>query len=182
VRRGLARAAEFSVDRYRVHWAGAVAETLRWLPNRTFTHKVRPASGAKTAAQLRLTGLDKEARVMPDQYVVRSGAPLIGPGLAWFRRNLTSHLREPYLDPMMRRQEKFNRRVVESLTALAAAQAGSEKPVDPAGARLVALEERCALLAAEVIRLQSELEALRHKAEAVALSAPSIDSSHESVP
>ncbi len=161
VRRGLARAAEFSVERFRVNWADAVAETLRWLPNRTFTRYTRPANGAKTAVQLRLAGLDKEAKVMPEQYVVRSGVPLVGPGLAWFRRNLTSHLREPYLDPMMRRQEKFNRRVVESLAALAGAQAEGAAAGEAERSRLAALEAQCGELAAQVARLQRELDQLR---------------------
>jgi hypothetical protein len=47
------------------------------------------------------------------EYVVRSGVPLVGPLIAWLRRNLTSHLREPYLDPIVERQVTFNQRVAE---------------------------------------------------------------------
>jgi hypothetical protein len=41
-------------------------------------------------------------------YVVRSRLPLV----AWLRRNLTSHLREPYLDPIIERQVAFNQDVL----------------------------------------------------------------------
>ena len=35
--------------------------------------------------------------------------------IVWLRRNLTSHLREPYLDPTLRRQERFNWLVVQTM-------------------------------------------------------------------
>jgi len=59
-----------------------------------------------------------QADVMLRGYTVRSQAPLVGRLIAWIRRNLTSHLREPYLDPMIERQVAFNRAVVQSLAAL----------------------------------------------------------------
>ena len=49
------------------------------------------------------------------EYEVRSGVPLVGSLIVWLRRNLTSHLREPYLDPIVERQVTFNRRVAEWL-------------------------------------------------------------------
>lgn len=52
---------------------------------------------------------------MPD-YQVRSGAPYgLGRLIVWLRRNLTSHLREPYLDPIIARQEQFNRQLLDTL-------------------------------------------------------------------
>jgi hypothetical protein len=51
---------------------------------------------------------------MPD-YQVRSGAPLIGGLIASARRNLTSHLREPYLDTIVERQEAFNKLLLDAL-------------------------------------------------------------------
>jgi len=53
-----------------------------------------------------------QADVMQRDYVVRSQIPLLGGLLAWVRRNLTSHLREPYLDPTLERQVAFNRTVI----------------------------------------------------------------------
>jgi glycosyltransferase involved in cell wall biosynthesis len=62
-----------------------------------------------------LAALRQSAQVgMPD-YMVRSGAPVVGPLIAWLRRTLTSHLREPYLDPIIARQEQFNRQVLDVL-------------------------------------------------------------------
>ncbi len=52
---------------------------------------------------------------MIQPYTVRSGIPVIGPLVAWLRRNLTSHLREPYLDPTLRRQDRFNWLVVQAM-------------------------------------------------------------------
>jgi hypothetical protein len=46
---------------------------------------------------------------------VRSNAPLVGRLIAWVRRNVTSHLREPYLDPTLERQVAFNRQLIQVL-------------------------------------------------------------------
>jgi hypothetical protein len=83
-------------------------------------------------------------------YVVRSAAPLVGPLIAWTRRNLTSHLREPYLDPTLRRQETFNLLVVHVLrqvSRLLDQRQPAVPAMDPAvnetiDARLRQLEER----------------------------------------
>ncbi len=66
--------------------------------------------GAQQIAALR-----RGAQVGDPGYVVRSGAPVVGPLVAWLRRTLTSHLREPYLDPIVARQEQFNRQVLDVL-------------------------------------------------------------------
>ena len=52
--------------------------------------------------------LRRMAQVGMPGYTVQSRLPLIGRLIAWVRRQLTSHLREPYLDPMINRQETFN--------------------------------------------------------------------------
>jgi hypothetical protein len=51
---------------------------------------------------------------MPD-YAVGSRLPFLGHFVAWARKQLTSHLREPYLDPIIERQEQFNAGMVETL-------------------------------------------------------------------
>lgn len=48
-------------------------------------------------------------------YEVRSHVPFVGRLIAWVRRHLTSHLKEPYLDPIVERQEHFNRELVQTL-------------------------------------------------------------------
>lgn len=61
---------------------------------------------ASLAARLDLA--ERSAEVMQRDYRVRSKLPVAGPLVAWVRRNLTSHLREPYLDPALERQVKLN--------------------------------------------------------------------------
>jgi hypothetical protein len=51
------------------------------------------------------------ADVAMRDYVARSRLPVIGPLVAWLRRNLTSHLREPYLDLIVEQQVAFNQEV-----------------------------------------------------------------------
>ena len=51
------------------------------------------------------------ADVAMRDYAVHSRLPIVGPLVAWLRRNLTSHLREPYFDPIVERQVAFNREV-----------------------------------------------------------------------
>jgi hypothetical protein len=65
---------------------------------------------ASLAARLDL--MERSADIMLRDYRVRSGLPVVGPLVAWIRRNLTSHLREPYLDPTLERQVKLNREVI----------------------------------------------------------------------
>jgi glycosyltransferase involved in cell wall biosynthesis len=122
VQRGLARSKEFSLEQYEAGWHKIIAEATAWLPEQATFHKrlVLSASPQRAAAVAQtqaaeLERLEKAADVMQRGYVVRSNAPLVGPLLAWLRRNLTSHLREPYLDPTLERQVAFNREVVNTL-------------------------------------------------------------------
>ena len=71
---------------------------------------------------------------------------MIGPAIAWLRRNLTSHLREPYLDPMIERQVAQNRRLAEWLGR--------------AGGALAVSARRQANLEARIRALEAQLEAL----------------------
>jgi len=48
-------------------------------------------------------------------YQIKSKKPLFGPLITWVRRNLTSHLKEPYIDQMAGRQTSFNLLVVRCL-------------------------------------------------------------------
>lgn len=51
-------------------------------------------------------------------YQIKSKKPLFGPLIAWARRNLTSHLKEPYIDQMAGRQTAFNLLIVRLLRRL----------------------------------------------------------------
>ena len=51
-------------------------------------------------------------------YIVRSDKPVVGSFIVWARRNLTSHLKEPYLDPIIDRQVHVNRRLAWDLKSL----------------------------------------------------------------
>lgn len=70
-------------------------------------------------SQDHLRELSKRADVILRGYQVRSSLPLVGKPLAWLRRNATSHLREPYLDPILERQVSFNQQVLQALNTLA---------------------------------------------------------------
>jgi len=82
----------------------------------------------------RLEAIELQADIMQRGYRVRSTVPVIGPLIAWVRRNLTSHLREPYLDPTLERQVAVNRDMVTVVRGLLDRQAELEK-------RLARLEE-----------------------------------------
>ncbi len=50
-----------------------------------------------------------QADTMLRDYAVRSNAPVVGPAIETVRRHLTSHLKEPYIDPVFERQVHYNR-------------------------------------------------------------------------
>jgi FkbM family methyltransferase len=70
----------------------------------------------------RFESLISQADVMLRGYVVRSKAPLIGGLIVWIHNNVTSHLREPYLDPIFERQVAFNRCLVQEMHEIATVQ------------------------------------------------------------
>lgn len=76
-------------------------------------------------AQMRgqLKAIEQQADVMLHNYQVHSGVPVIGVFIAWLRRNLTSHLREPYIDPTLKRQVAFNTQMAQALQELLSMQA-----------------------------------------------------------
>lgn len=128
VQNGRARAREFSCEQYENRWARLVARAADWLPAQPYPQlpplSMEPAVKAAPSEQENeltresvmdeLKRLEAAADVMLRGYQVRSRLPLV----AWVRRNLTSHLREPYLDPMFERQVAFNREVVKLLNRI----------------------------------------------------------------
>lgn len=117
--RGLRRAQDYTLEQFEANLAAIVEDA---------TQHVRPlasvqapesqrASTTGPAGNLadRRSALEEKADVALRGYTVRSNKPLIGPLIAWVRRNLTSHLREPYLDPIVERQVAFNSQLVRYL-------------------------------------------------------------------
>ena len=168
VRDGLTRAREFSLEHYEAEWRRIVSEVTAWLPDQPYP---RPrslsaqqvgtdygAEGEKQASMLHeillngeLGQLEAAADVMMRDYKVRSRVPLVGGLIAWFRRNLTSHLRGPYIDPTFRRQVAFNDQMVEWLTRALEFWAKSDQ-------ERAELEDRVKSLEAQVDALARRLD------------------------
>ncbi len=64
--------------------------------------------------------LQRLADVATSDYTIRSHLPVVGHLVAWTRRQLTSHLKEPYIDPIITRQRNFNQEVLHTLLPLLA--------------------------------------------------------------
>lgn len=73
-----------------------------------------PFQTTKPLAQ-RLKTMHAQSDIMLRNYHVKSNIPLFGSIITWIRRNLTSHLREPYIDTMLERQVDFNRNMTTML-------------------------------------------------------------------
>jgi radical SAM protein with 4Fe4S-binding SPASM domain len=117
-----------------------VVDTACWLPGTRFL--LRLGNAAEKLAESRLlasaTATDVErldslidaigahSDVLARGYEVHSHVPLAGPFITWVRRNLTSHLREPYLDPTIERQVAMNSEMVTALRELLRQQADLE--------------------------------------------------------
>lgn len=127
VQRGLQRAFDFSLEAYNNNWTRIVGEVQEWLvkqPVRPMRLSGPPQvkQGNAVAAELldlplqdEIKQLHQAAEAVIKPYELRSNVPVVGPIIVWLRRNLTSHLREPYLDPTLRRQERFNWLVVQTM-------------------------------------------------------------------
>ena len=154
VERGLERAQAFSLERYEANLAEIVDQAV------TYTLPEIPPEPAEDASEetqaqpaptvsrdeLILNVLTDEIKAQSDialrDYVVRSGMLLLGPFIAWVRRNLTSHLREPYLDPMIERQVALNHRIAEWMRRAFSRQAKLEARVEALEAQIEALVRR----------------------------------------
>lgn len=187
VNRGLARAQDFAPDRYDAEWARIISRAVVHLPRQPYpdlmavpAHSLqtvfgRPAqtaeqpaseTGAESMADVqatrtRLRGhilhLDNTADVMKRGYVVRSNAPLVGKLIAWIRRNLTSHLREPYLDPMIEKQVAFNHHVSYTLHQMLDAMMAIQARL-PADGRSDEQQRALARLADDVAALKAAVD------------------------
>jgi len=119
--------------------------------------------------------MEAMADVMLRGYAVHSKLPLVGRLVAWVRRNLTSHLREPYMDPMFERQVAFNRQLLALLRQLMtmdvqpvnveAAVAPPPAPPSIAGQRDLLLALRLDLLSLQLNALSAQLGASQRDAD-----------------
>lgn len=167
VRRGLARARAFSLERYEDGWAQAVAEAAAWLPDQPYPPvqplAARRARQPKAGAALDdavLTELRDRAEVVDPSFALRSRVPVVGPLIVWVRRNLTSHV-QAFLDPLLERQVRFNRLVSDTFARLRGHlgrfTADTEARLEEAAARQAALERRVDLLEGWTAVLASQL-------------------------
>lgn len=102
--RGVQRALAFTPTRFRDAFLRVVEQT-------------HAAAGSQISPQV-VQQLRQLTRVSMPDYMVQSGVPLVGRFIAWARRNLTSHLKEPYLDPIIGRQEQFNNELLQTTLTL----------------------------------------------------------------
>jgi hypothetical protein len=100
-RRGVRRALDFSRERFEERFGQVIARA--------------EADLAQGLTRNQIDMLRSAAHVAMPDYQVQSNTPLIGKLIAWLRRNLTSHLREPYLDPIIERQDQYNKLILDVL-------------------------------------------------------------------
>jgi glycosyltransferase involved in cell wall biosynthesis len=163
IERGLARSQEFSLRRYEAGLTeivdaavtytmpdipiGPAVEAYGRLPVEEEPQAQQAlrrdwAVGDDDALSLILEDLEGQSDIAMRGYVVRSKVPALGPLITWVRRNLTSHLREPYLDPMVERQVAFNHRVVGWIRRAVNALTTSARHQEDLEARMKDLESR----------------------------------------
>ncbi len=125
----------------------SVTYTLPEIPSEPVEERVDTQSELPYTAlqnELVLGGITDEIKDQSDiairDYVIRSGMPLIGPLIAWARRNLTSHLREPYLDPMIERQVTLNHQIAEWMKRAVSAWVAATRRQTELEVRVEALE------------------------------------------
>ncbi len=164
IAKGLERVQAFSTEAYHRGWNAIIQEAEALLPKQEMP-RARSLAGRRSHAPASvddilygdLEQLETAANVVKRGYIVKSGIPVIGPLVAWIRRNLTSHLREPYLDPMMQKQEEFNwqavqtvRQVTEQLGHLQEETAREQNDSASVEERLNRIEQQLAKLAEKI--------------------------------
>lgn len=122
VSKGLERVKGYSLDKYEEGLEKIVEEATRYVhsaPRAQVIPLVHQLSTEESRHIDDLKALEREADVAFREYVIRSDKPLAGPLIEWMRRNVTSHLKEPYLDRIVERQVVFNAHLVRYLRYLA---------------------------------------------------------------
>jgi glycosyltransferase involved in cell wall biosynthesis/SAM-dependent methyltransferase len=100
-----------------------VRRSLAFTPMRFADALLRAVEQARSVVPLSLQHNQKQqlqqlARVNMPEYTIQSRLPVIGRLVAWTRKQLTSHLKEPYFDPIIERQTAFNQQIVQTLVSL----------------------------------------------------------------
>jgi hypothetical protein len=93
----------------------ALAFTHKHFSDATLELVARAVADLPTPLMTARDELRRGATVAQPNYQIRSGLPVIGRAVAWIRRQLTSHLKEPYLDPIISGQDQFNRELLAAL-------------------------------------------------------------------
>ena len=184
VARGLERVKMFSLERFEAglteiidravtYTLPEIAPELADMPEPVERER-RPLRATASRSELMMRVLSDEIEACSDValrgYTVRSHVPLLGPLIAWVRRTLTSHLREPYLDPTIERQVAYNRRVADWIRqAGAAIQAAADREA-ASDARIQALEAQV-----EALMNRRNGEAPHGHQERTAIEQPSLD-------
>ncbi len=173
VRSSLNMATDHSLEAFAQSWGAVIAKACDWLPVRltpdcaasgASDSPVQPAGEIKSERMpTDLLSIDIEqlrtmAAVTLRDYEVRSPTPFFGPFIAWVRRNLTSHLRKPYLDPTFDRQEAFNLRAANTLEDLARTLAAYRRAL--ARQQTQPYSPRPSTVDPQVIKLITEVENL----------------------
>jgi hypothetical protein len=103
----------------------------KFMPDPHLVPDEAPAPPSEGMLELfaRLEAAERRSDTMLRGYQVHSRVPIVGPLIAWVRRNLTSHLREPYLDLTFERQVALNRELVTLLSEVVRRQASLESRI-----------------------------------------------------
>jgi O-antigen biosynthesis protein len=142
--RGRRRALEFTEQRYE--------ERLREAIERV----ARPAAAASAYAAL-LAPLRDLAKITRPEYRVQSRLPLVDQLVERARFQLTSHLRELYLDPILDQQEQFNLAIQAQIAELTQliwrqAQQDTARALHEQQAQIAELRARVAELEAQLVK------------------------------
>jgi hypothetical protein len=151
VARGFQRVRAFSVEQYEANLAAILEQVLPDDVSDARDGRVKREKRAQAESMIvdmlsrgSVNTLVDEIWARSDvamrDYVVRSGAPVVGSWIVWIRRNLTSHLREPYLDLIVEKQVSFNQRVAEWIRRATGSWAAMDRRQTELEGRIKALE------------------------------------------
>ncbi len=148
--RGIRRAKSFSAVRYADQLHSALEQVIPAIKG----------AGVEQADRATMTLL---AQVGQPDYTIKSNLPVFGRLIVWLRSQLTSHLKEPYLDVIVSRQERFNFAVQERIAELSQRlrymnQREANRTIRAQELRITQLEERINQLEAQWVRAEEKAE------------------------
>ena len=168
VSKGLERVKGYSLDEYEERLKRIVEEATRYVQSIPRAQAI-PLVPEPSTEEVRhiddLEALKREADVAFREYVIRSDKPLIGPLIELVRRNVTSHLKEPYLDRIVERQVVFNAHLVRYLRYLANELEDLETELGLLESRQSLLESRQSLLETKQVSLKEMYREMERQME-----------------